>query len=312
MSVIPEFSCWMSDGEIRFGDGRSTVMNDALVKRYLAGAKMFFRARCTSDKLVNDCNYLVECWKEMESLIAKYNELKVGRRGKPGAFQEAFKDDLSKSFYKIWNMFEIKTNLGKRIEEYRSMTSFIVSPATMLSVCGLGVYLKDIGAGGDENNYTLCYTRPMIFGELFPSFQESNEFREWNKDALIKMDAILKAEPSLTLLDEIMKINLPIFDKFRQDRIDMNRFIEDIIAKKEEEKAKKKYGQFGRRPVVNDDSHLYTRTLDEHLNDLKTSERRSPGKRIIDEYVPKSPPPRPITTTNNKNGWQTVKKGRRP
>ena len=329
MSKINEFEVRLFDGQIKF-ESVSPLCNvdQSTIRRYLEGARRYFRALNVADRLVNDCNYLVDVWADLKPKFTKYSEL-VRRKENGVAFQETFKDRLEFNFHRIFNMLEIKTKLKERIEDYRSMTLFIPSAVNILLISGLGVYLKDIGADDGESNYNLMYTRPTIFGELFPSYNESIEFKNWNADALKKMDAILNAEPSLDLLKEVMSINLPIFAKFRQDRITTSKFLEDLITKPIVTER-----DIGRYPRKNDTS-THTRTRDDHLTNTDKSKqthytdrsrwserpiqsnqeftqvyrpKRPNDTNDVNEYIPTSPIERP---KNENNGWQIVTKTRK-
>jgi hypothetical protein len=362
MSTISEFEIGFvsAEGQITFGERekeryKHQFVDERAVERYLAAARRYQKVLTVGYRLVDDCNYLVETWKELEKLFSKYSELKE-KKGGSGAFREAFKDfpyqekstekskvektqmdNLRLNFNRIFNMLEIKKGLKGRIDEYRSMTKVIASPSSMLAACGFSAFTKEIGASAEEygGNYMLAYSRPMIFGELFPSHNESTNFIEWNRDALKKMETILTAEPSLELLEEIMSIESPMFESFRQDRIDSENIIEEAIAKADAEKkklAEKNSGRNGRPMQTRNvgDLPAPTRTLDEYnappsrsaqpeqstksvptdrsrWSEDTTSTYRPPQRRQQDDYVPKSPPPKPA----NSNGWQTVSKGRK-
>lgn len=203
--------------------------------------------------------------------------------------------------------------------------------------CGLSAFTKEIGASAEEygGNYMLASSRPLIFGELFPSHNESIEFVEWNRDALKAMDAVFAAKPPIEHLEEIMSIKSQMFDNFRQDRIESEKIIEEMMeiaaAKAKDDAEKKRLAEQGNgrnnRPIhhaARNDGNLptKTRTFDEYHTQPSsqtqadrsrwsgdtTQTYRPPQRRQEDDYVPKSPPPKPA----NNNGWQTVSKGRKP
>jgi len=365
MLTIGEFETGFisAEGQIRFERTGCLSVDEQAVQKCIAAARRYQHVLIIGGRLADDCNYLLETSKELAPMFSKFLELK-GKKGKPGAFREAFKDspyqekstekpkvektqtdNLRFNFNRIVNMFQIKRELKERVDEYRVMTSVIASPASMLSACGLSVFMKDIGATAEESggNYMLAYSRPQIFGELFPSHNESTKFVEWNRDALAKMDAILTSTQafqttSLDILEEIMNIESPMFENFRQDRTDSEKFIDEAIEKAEAEKKKlaEKMNTRNGRPMQTPsrsgsdrDPPIRTRTLDEYnaqpsqpervtkssLEDRSkwsqdtTSTYRPPQRRHEhgnDDYVPKSPPPKPLSN----NGWQTVSKGR--
>lgn len=355
MLAVQEFDVRVSDGRLNFDKPphNSFQVDEQAIQEELALARRFSSLTDLANRLTTDCNYLVETYKELQKAFNLFSEITSDNKNHAICFTQAFKknnadknaigNDLCMAFNKIFNMLDIKKTLAERLSEYEKQSKSIASPVNILLIAGLGSFLKDIGAEESGGNYNAEFIRPTIFGVEFPSHAESCEFSNWNKTALVQMKKILVAEPSLDVLQQIMNIKSPLFDKFRKDRLESQEYVETMLKEIAEKEANERASKYLSSRKNEQQPLMHTRTFAEHISrghnnqsDSESSDSRtnrsnwsddsvqtyrpSQKSETVEKFRPRSPTlPTSATSVTlptsqkpkSESGWQTVKNSRK-